>query len=399
MAPMVRYLELIRVPGVAPLLVASGTVRLSYGMSLLGLILLLRDAGFSYAEVGVVTGVSGLALGTAAPWLGRLVDRVGQTRVLVAGATVAFAAGAGILAAAVSGAGVLPLVALGLVSGAATPPVSPCMRTLWPRLVERNRLDTAYAFDAVQLELYFILGPLLAAGIAATVSAEAAYATTFTLQTAGALGFAAAPASREWRPTPPSDDASRAGAMSTPGMRTLFGALALGAFALGVLEIGIPAFAEREASRADSGWLFALWGVGSMAGGLWYGARHWQTPADRRFLVAAGVLAASLAPLPLAGSMPVFALLVVIAGLALAPVAAVAYSLIAELAPPGSLTEAYAWQVVAFVAGSALGAWLSGAVVDALSVEAALACAPLAAGAGLLVALARRRSLAPRQPV
>jgi MFS family permease len=394
---MRRYLDLLRAPGVVPLLVGSGTARLSYGMNILALILMLRDAGLSYAEVGAVTGVAGFALGALAPLLGRLVDRVGQTRVLVATGTIAFAAQAALLGAAVSGAGVALLIGLALVSGAATPPVSPCMRTLWPRLVERERLDTAYAFDAVQLEFYFIVGPLLAAGIASTVSAEAGYATAFTLQTAGAFVFASARVSREWRPAPRPEEPTRLGAMSTAGLRTLIGALALSAFALGVLEIGIAAFAEREASRADSGWLFALWGVGSMTGGLWYGGRRWEMPADRRFLALMGVLALGLVPLPLAGSMPVFAVLVVVAGLGLAPVAAVGYSLIGELAPPESMTEAYAWQLVAFVAGSAAGALLAGAVVDGLSVEAALACAPVAAGAGLLVALAGRRSLAPRQ--
>ena len=164
-----RYLDLLRAPGVWPLLLGSWTVRLSYGMNLLALILMLRAAELSYAEVGLVAGGAGLALGATAPTLGRLVDRVGQTRVLVATGTVALAGGAALLGAAVAGAGVVPLLALALVSGAATPPVSPCMRALWPRLVERERLDTAYAFDAIQLEFFFIVGPLLAAGIASAV--------------------------------------------------------------------------------------------------------------------------------------------------------------------------------------------------------------------------------------
>ena len=59
------------------------------------------------------------------------------------------------------------------------------------------------------------------------------------------------------------------------------------------------------------------------------------------------------------------------------------------------ITEAYAWQVVAYVAGSAIGAWLAGILVDELGVQTALAGAPLAAGIGLLVALTgyRRRRL------
>jgi MFS family permease len=392
---MQRYLDLLRVPGAAPLIVGAAIGRLPYAMNLLALILLLRAEGFTYAEVGIVTGAAGLGVGATAP-VGRLVDRIGQTPVLVATGCLSFALQAGLLAAAVSGAGIVPLTALGLASGAATPPVSPCMRTLWPQLVERDRLDTAFAFDALQLEVFFVVGPLLVAGIATALSPEAAFLTGFTLQAAGAFVFASARASRRWRPRP-RPEGGRRGAMSAAGIRTLVAAVAIAAIALGVLEIGIAAFAEREASRSDSGWLFALWAVGSLAGGLWYGARSWQAPADRRFLIVSGVLALGLVPLPLAGSMPVFAVLVVVAGLGLAPSTAAGYTLIGELAPLGSMTEAYAWQIVAFVVGGAAGAWLAGALVDAVSVEAALACAPLAAGAGLLVALAGRRSLAARQ--
>ena len=43
-AVMRRYRELLRIPGVAPLLLAAGAARLPYGMFLLGLILLLRGA-------------------------------------------------------------------------------------------------------------------------------------------------------------------------------------------------------------------------------------------------------------------------------------------------------------------------------------------------------------------
>ena len=64
----------------------------------------------------------------------------------------------------------------------------------------------------------------------------------------------------------------------------------------------------------------------------------------------------------------------------------------------GATTEAYASQIVAYVAGSAIGAWLAGALVEAGGVETALACAPSFAAAGLLIALSGRRSLAPRLP-
>lgn len=389
---MGRYLDLIRTPGVAPLLVAGAIGRLPYGMSILALILLLRAEGFPYLEVGLVTGASGLAVGVTAPLLGRAIDRSGQTRVLVTSACLCLAADSGLVVAALSGAGVIVLAAIAVVGGASTPPISPSMRTLWPDLVKRERLDTAFAFDALQLEVFFITGPLIVVGLAAALSPQAAFLTSAVMLAAGAIGFAAAPASRRWRPAM-REGPVPASAMSGGGMRLLVAALTLAGVSLGALEIAIPAFAEQEGSRGDAGWLFALWALGSLVGGLWYGARAWRMAPGRRYLILTGVLALGMAPLPFAGSIPVFAGLVVVAGFGLAPSTAAAYSLVGRLAPEGASTESYGWQIVGAVVGGACGAWLGGIFVDELSVEAALALAPIAAACALLVALAGRRAL------
>jgi MFS family permease len=394
---MRRYRELLGVPGFAPLLLAALIGRLPYGMLVLSEILLLRDAGFDYAAVGLVTAAAGLSVGVSAPIAGRLIDRVGQTRVLLVTAALAVASGVAFVAAVLAGASLTPVTLLALLTGLCVPPVASSLRTLLPGLVGQERVDTAFALDALSLELVFIVGPLIAAVIASAVSPEAAFLTGVALQAVGALGVGATTASRRWRPA--SRDARRGGALSSPGVRTMVLAGAILSLALGVLEIGIAAFAEREATRNAAGWLFALWGAGSMAGGLWYGAREWRLPSDRRYLLVNGALAIGLAPLPFSGSMTVFALLIVVAGLALAPSTAASYSLIGELAPEGAVTEAYSWQLVGFVAGSAIGAWIAGALVEAAGVGGALACAPLAAAVGLLVALAGRRSLtAPAPP-
>ena len=271
-----RYRELLSIPGVAPLMLASFVARLEYGMFVLALILLLRAQGFDYAAIGIVTAASGLSVGVAAPVLGRVIDRVGQTRVLLVTSGLGAVTGVALVVAALAGAGTVLLTVLALAGGLTVPPVSPALRTLMPGLVGRERLDTAFAFDALQLEGVFISGPLLAAAIATTASPEAAVLTGVAMQTVGALGVAATPASRRWRPAEREPGATRAGALSIPGLRILVVSLALTAISLGVLEIGIPAFAEREGSRSDSGWLFALWGAGSLTGGLWYGARQWR---------------------------------------------------------------------------------------------------------------------------
>jgi MFS family permease len=394
-----RYRELLRIPGVARLMLSAGAARLPFGMFVLALILLLRAEGFDYAEVGIVIAASGLSVGVSAPVLGRVIDRVGQTRVLAATAVMAVVTGAALAVAVLSGAGTALVTALAAAAGLSTPPVGPTLRTLLPGVIGRERLDTAFALDALQVEVSFMLGPLLAALFASAISPEFGYLTAVVLQGAGALALAATPESRRWRPEPREPGRRRAGALSLPGMRVLLVPLALSAVSLGVLEIGIAASAEKHGTRDDAGWLFALWAVGSIAGGLWYGAREWRAPVQARFLWVTAAMAVCLLPLPLAGSLAAFAVTVVVAGLALAPSTTATYSLVSELAPPTATTEAYAWVIVCFVAGSAAGAWLAGVLVESVSVAAALACAPLAGALALLVAVAARRTLtAPAPP-
>jgi MFS family permease len=389
---MGRYLELLRIPGVRAIVAATTIARLPFGINILALILLLRAESFSYAAVGVITGAFGLAVGATAPLLGRLVDRLGHTRVLVTTACLTLLAGTSLALAVLAGADVAWVTVLAILAGSANPPVSPAMRALWPQLVPAEELTTALAFDALQLELIFVTGPLLAAAIATAASPQAGFLTSVALQVGGTLAFAALPASRGWRPEAGASR-GRAGALSAPGLRVLVAALAVVGVALGALEVAIPAFAEQHASRGDAGWLIAVWSAGSLAGGLWYGARRWRLSAYQRFVLVSVVLALGLAPLPLAASMPVFAVLLVVAGVGLAPTTVAGYSLVGELAPRGTLTEAYAWQIVGYVAGSAVGAWFAGAAIDHLGVTAAIAAAPLAATAALLMTLAGRGAL------
>ena len=205
------------------------------------------------------------------------------------------------------------------------------------------------------------------------------------LQSGGALLFATATVSRAWRPDEEAGG-GRTRALAVPGLRTLVAALMLSSIAIGALEIGVVAFADEESQRSSAGVLLTVWALGSLTGGLWYGARTWRSPASRRFLAVFAALTVGLLPLPLAGSMPVLAALLVLAGLALAPFTAAGYSLVADLAAAGALTESYAWQIVGYVVGGSLGAWLAGVLADASGPAAALALAPVSCMAGLIVA-------------
>jgi MFS family permease len=393
-----RYLDVLRAPGVARVVVPALIGRLPFGTLPLSMVLLMRHEHYDYGQVGAVLATEALSVGLTAVFVGRLVDRIGHARVLITTGTITAVAICLQAAAMASGASVALLIALGVVQGATVPPVSPAMRSLWATLIPKDRVETAYAFDSVALELAFIVGPLLAAGLAAAWTPLAGMLLSAAFYFGAAVGFATAPASRAWRPAE-SVERTRAGALRSPGIRTLVLAAACAAVAFGALEVALTAFAEGEGSRAAVGPLITVWSVGSLVGGLVYGARTWASPAWRRFLILSGLLGLGAVPLPFAGSLVAMGAFLFGTGLALAPLGATAYSLFSALAPAGTATEAYSWHIVANVFGSSIGAFLAGVLIVHASVEWALATAPISCGLALLVGLAGRRTFSPeREP-
>ena len=387
------YRALLRVPG-APALILSGLVgRLPIGMTSLAMLLLIREATGSFASAGAVAACYAIGGGLAAPIQGRLVDRFGQRAVLVPSALINASAIAGFVAVADSSVPDWVLLGLAAIAGASIPPLSACMRALWSSLLGQGpRLDTAYAVEAVLTEVFFIGGPLLTAAIATLASPSAALLTAATLTLVGTVAFAATAASRTWRGEERS--VGHAGALASAGMRTLIVTVLPAGVVFGVLEVTLPAFADARGNAASGGVLIAALGVGSMAGGLWYGTRHWGGALVPRYIVLTLLFAAGLAPTVLAGTIPVMAVLVAVAGLTLAPLTTCCYGLIDRVAPAGTATEAYTWVITATVTGTALGAALAGTVVETAGVGWALAGATLSAALSSAVVIVRRRTLA-----
>jgi MFS family permease len=387
-----RYLDVLRAPGVARVVVFALLGRLPFGTLPLSMVLLMRHEHYPYGQIGAVVATEALAVGVTAVFMGRLVDQIGHARVLITAGTITSVAVCVQGAAMSAGASVGLLLAVAAIQGAAVPPISPSMRSLWQELVPAERLDTAYAFDSVALELAFIVGPLLAAGLATAWTPLAGMLLSAAFYIGAAVGFATAPASRAWRPAE-SVERTRAGALRSPGIRTLALAAACAAIAFGALEVALTAFAEEEGSRAAVGPLITVWSIGSLVGGLVYGSRTWASPAPRRFLILSGLLVLGALPLPFAGSLLSMSAFLFGTGLALAPLGATAFALVAALAPAGMATEAYSWHIVANVVGSSIGAFVAGLLVDHASVGWALASASIACGLALLVGLAGRRTL------
>jgi hypothetical protein len=375
---------LISTPGALRILAISIVARLPLAM--LGIALLVHAVHLtgSYAAAGVVAGANAVALGVGGPLLGTLVDRRGQTGILVISGS---AAGALLCAIALLPVGVplALLVALAVAIGLAVPPLGACVRSLLPALVPDPAASPAiYAVETSAVELTWVIGPPLALGLAAALATGIALAVAGVILAAGTAAFALEPASRSWQPAS-SARRARTRALRVPAMQTLVLIFVAIGVLVGGVEVGAASAAATLGSSAAAGPLLGLWGLGSLTGGiitarLGGGARG----AAGLSLVLAGLAAGHIASVVATGSLVALGAVLLVAGAALAPAFASVYAMVERVAPAGAVTEAFAWLGTAMAMGGAAGSALAGAMAESGGPAAAFA---LAGGAGLLAAL------------
>jgi MFS family permease len=250
------------------------------GMFGLGILLLARDATGSFAEAGRLVGAFSVANALGAVAQGRLMDRLGQTRVLRA------AAGGHVPALVIAANARAPtwvLALCALCGGATFPQVPAAIRSLWGALVEEpGQRETAYAMVSIVFEVAVVTAPALVAAIVAVSSPQVAVLVAAALGAGASVAFTTTPGSRRWRGTP--HEVGWLGPLGAAGMRTVFGVLVAFGTAVGIVQVAVPAFAAERGSAAARGVLLAALSAGSLMGGLVYGA---LTLARRRTLVAA----------------------------------------------------------------------------------------------------------------
>jgi predicted MFS family arabinose efflux permease len=175
----------------------------------------------------------------------------------------------------------------------------------------------------------------------------------------------------------------RRSALASPELRALLAPVALTGAALGATEVGLPSLALHAGSRPASGVLLALWSVGSMAGGLWYGARAWSSPLASRYRLLLALAVVCTAPLIAARSIAAGLVCSFLAGLTIAPLFSCQYALVGGAVRAGSETEAFTWMSAALIGGVAAGSALGGAVIKPGGVGAPFL---IACGATMLAA-------------
>jgi MFS family permease len=383
------YRSFFALPDVTRLVAMAMVARMPLGTHGLALLLHVRALTDSFATAGSAVGAYLAASAITSPVIGRIVDRIGPRTPLLVMGIVCPAALMFVLAARPLGLGAPLILVFAAIGGAFAPPITVVTRTMWRYRFEHDpdARRTAFAVDAVLVELAFTLGPALIALVVAIANATAAYAVAVGFTALAVPVFLASPALGYWHVE---SDVERhlLGPLTAPRLLLVYLVCTLLTFCLGSLEVAYPGFAAALGATALSGVLLAINSIGSAAGGLAYGGLRVAMPVERQLRVLLVLLAASLAVQMFVASAWLLAALALIAGLFIAPSLTAVTLLVSANAPPRYATEAFTWAATCIVAGVGAGMAIGGAIVErssasdvfGISAAAALVAAVCALG-------------------
>ncbi len=188
-----RYRAVLGRPGALRFSVTAMVARLPISIDTLGIVLLVTGLGRSYGLAGALTAAYTIANGAMAIVQGRLLDRLGQARVLPVVASL-FGVAIVVLVVTLQSGWPDPVAfAAAALAGAAYPPIGSCVRARWSYVLagEPTEIQTAYALESVIDEAIFIIGPTIATVLATTWRPWAGLAIALVSGVGGSLYLAA----------------------------------------------------------------------------------------------------------------------------------------------------------------------------------------------------------------
>ncbi len=392
-----EYRDLLAIPHARGFVITGFIGRLPMSMLGVGIILLVTGTVGSYTLAGALSGMILLAQALTSAQRGRLVDRWGQRKVLLPMVLAHTTGLTGILVTCLLHGPQLLVLAFGLAAGATFPSIGAMVRSRWTDILTGPgarkggpKLATALSLESAVDEVVYIVGPVLATTLATAIAGPAGFVCAMLCTAVGGTLFATRPGGG--LPKIPVEGPNRS-VIRIPGIRVVaVVCVALGTI-LGAVEVSVVAYAREHHHTALAGPLVAAFSIGSLAAGLVYGSRTWARRPGFRFVAAVLAVFVGTIPIILAPNLPIIAVSVIVAGLAISPALIGAHELIQALVPANNITEGYSWIQTTVGLGLGIGVAAAGAVTDAVNAHRAFLVAGLAAVLAALLVLPFRRAL------
>ena len=386
------YREIFKAQGATGFATAGFFARLPIAMAPIGIVAMLSQTHGEYWLAGAVSATFALTNAVVAPQISRLIDRIGQTRVVVPTTVVSVIAFAVLMVAANQNWSIWTLFVSALLA-AVMPSIPAMVRARWTEIFrDRPELNTAFAFESAADELVYIAGASLSVGLSVALFPEAGMlASTLFL----ALGTAAFIAQRATEPSvrPQEVGSSGSAIRQRPVQIITFALIFIGAI-FATAEVSAVAITKDLGQPSAASLVIGVYALGSFVVGLIVGALKLTMPLQRQLAIAVGIIALTTLPLLIANTVPSLALAVFISGVAISPTFITAFGLIERRVPETMLTEGVTWVMTGIGIGMALGAFASGWVVDNFGAQNGFWVSVVAGTVSLLTVLLGQRSLA-----
>lgn len=377
------YRDLARTPGVLRILLSQLTARFPFGMLSITILLHVELVYGNYTSAGVILAAQSVGQAIAGPLTSRLMGRLGMRRVLAVTTTIC----AGLLALiAVT---LLPLVVVTMIAfviGLTTPPITPAVRTIYPKLVRGNQISGLFSLDASAQELIWIIGPVAAVFVSAQFGTVWGLLLAAVFMAGGGLWFILSPELGSVRIPPSRGHLGAVMKRPTVISATVVGFFFVASFA--ALEVGVVGTFGHGA--LEPGIILAIFSVGSIIGGLVLGHRE-VTPWSMTFrslivLIGSALCLISLNPIWLA-------VMLFLGGFGVAPMLAALFTVVSSTVRFSETAEAYGWVGTGQLVGVALGSAIAGVALDRAGGFGGILVSVLFLGATVLSAIIASRWL------
>jgi predicted MFS family arabinose efflux permease len=392
------YAEIFAIPRAWRFSVAGILGRMPMSMYGLGTVLLISAGTGRYGVAGSVAAAGSLGGAVCAPQLARIVDRMGQHRVLVPVSLLFSLSVAGLVAAVELRAPDWTLFVCGTVGGATMPQTGPMSRARWSMLLAGSpRLHTAFSLESVADELCFVIGPAAVTVLATQVNPAAGLTCATLLCLTGSLWFSAQRSTEPpvvLPPAPAADAGVARPRLAAPGLVVLVPVFLFIGSMFVTIDLSTVDFAARSGHKPLAGFILGCYALGSGTGGLWYGARNWRAPAWQRLAVTLSLTVAGVCTFWAMTNLAVLTVVIFLCGMTIAPSLIAGYSLLESTARPGRATEAMSWLATGISVGVACGATAVGFILDAFGPRWGYAFAAASGLTAVLIYLAGLRKVA-----
>jgi MFS family permease len=342
---------------------AGFIARLPVSMVGIGILMYVEAERGSYTIAGAVAGSISIAAAIGGPLSSRLVDKLGQHRVLPIQILLIVLCSMALVVLIPSDVPAPYLFIFSIGSGLAYPSIGALVRSRWTALlVSGPVLLTAFSIESIIDELIFIVGPTIAATTSVKIHPAAPQVIAMFLLAGGGLWLAS------MRSTEPPINKHQ-GKHGKPvilqnGLIYMWGVhIAIGMF-FGAVETSIIAFTKLAGQPIYGGIVMAIWAFGSLLGGFVYGGLHFKSPLHKQLIVVSLLLVPATAAMIFINTISMLALLAIAAGIGISPLLIASAAITQRRSPVGRTTEAIASMYAGIGLGFAFAAAMAGWLID-----------------------------------